>query len=70
MNGDGGSRRLGGGVGGRTRRLWWEGEDSLGAVGYGQGSHHILLDLTVRHRDAQRSLSWGEGRGTGEGTPG
>lgn len=25
------------------------------------GSHHILLDLAVRHRDAQRSLSWGEG---------
>lgn len=36
----------------------------------GQESHHILLDLTVGHRDAQRSLSWGEGRERGEGTPG
>lgn len=34
------------------------------------GSHHVLLDLAVRHGDAQRSLSWGEGRGGGEGALG
>lgn len=28
----------------------------------GRASYHILLDLTVGHRDAQRRLSWGEGR--------
>lgn len=35
-----------------------------------RGSYHILLDLTVRHRDAQRSLSWGEGSGGSKRTPG
>lgn len=48
-----------------------EGEDIFRAMGIrGAGSHHIFLDLTVRHGDAQRSLSWGEGRSRGEGTPG
>lgn len=41
-------------------------EDILGALGCGQGSHHILLDLTVRHGDTQRSLSWGERGGREE----
>lgn len=61
MGGRGHRGGLGGCVGGQGHP---------GGHGVWAGSHHILLDLTVGHGDAQRSLSWGEGGGGGEGTPG
>lgn len=71
-----GMGRVKGADGARVLRRLGRAAGCMGGIGHPWDhgvwavSHHVLLDLAVRHGDAQRSLSWGEERGRGEGSLG